>query len=293
MQIPSAEAGRIIVPRANRINRQGVSARPGSPGRDLGGRGRGRRLVGTKSPMDSPHAVEPDSRDPCCGQEPPVLVPVTLYSSEAEPTLRRCADESGCRLFAAVGGPTGSFVIQAVPSALQGLRNRLLPVPALQLVREAIEWALGDAAAPAGLPQLHQDLYKKTSVAEEMPVEAGTTLLVSKDFTFDAAHNLPRYIGKCERLHGHTFRLRVTVKAPLDTWSGMAFDFMALKRTVSERVVAILDHAYINEIVPNPSAEFIAIWVWRRLSDLPLHEVKVWETPTSFVTYQGPPPPTS
>ncbi|HYC78157.1 MAG TPA: 6-carboxytetrahydropterin synthase QueD [Planctomycetota bacterium] len=122
-----------------------------------------------------------------------------------------------------------------------------------------------------------------------MPVEPGTALFVSKDFTFDAAHNLPRYVGKCERLHGHTFKLRVTVKAPLDTWSGMAFDFNALKKAVSERVVAILDHSYVNEIVPNPSAEFIAIWVWRRLSDLPLFEIKVWETPTSFVTYQGPP----
>ena len=68
------------------------------------------------------------------------------------------------------------------------------------------------------------------------------------------------------------------------------FDFTALKQAVGERVVKILDHAYINEIVPNPSAEFIAIWVWRRLSDLPLYDIKVWETPTSFVTYQGPPP---
>ena len=130
---------------------------------------------------------------------------------------------------------------------------------------------------------------KLTSVADEMPLEAGTTLLVSKDFYFDAAHNLPRYAGKCEHLHGHTFRLRVTLKAPLDGWSGMAFDFMELKRIVDERIVKILDHAYINEIIANPSAEFISVWVWRKLGDLPLHEIKVWETPTSFVTYCGPP----
>jgi 6-pyruvoyltetrahydropterin/6-carboxytetrahydropterin synthase len=239
--------------------------------------------------METPPPTSVVPGENCCGRENPVLVAINLYAADALPILRRCTDESGCRLFSAVDGAPEAFVIEGVPEALQRLRNLLTPVPPLRLVREAVESALGGAAAPAGLPQLHEGLYKQTRVAEEMPVEPGTTLLVSKDFTFDAAHNLPRYVGKCERLHGHTFKLRVTVKAPLDTWSGMAFDFTALKRAVDERVVKILDHAYINEIVPNPSAEFIAIWVWRKLADLPVFEVKVWETPTSFVTYQGPP----
>lgn len=239
--------------------------------------------------MDAPRTDDRSSDAPCCGRESPVLVAVNVYAPEAAETLRRCVREGGCRLFSAADGSAEAYVIEGVPEALQRLRNLLTPVAALRLVREAVEGALGDAAAPQGLPQLHEGLYKRTAVAEEIPVEAGTTLLVSKDFTFDAAHNLPRYVGKCERLHGHTFKLRVTVKAPLDTWSGMAFDFTALKRSVDERVVKVLDHAYVNEIVANPSAEFIAIWVWRRLADLPLHEVHVWETPTSFVTYQGPP----
>jgi 6-pyruvoyltetrahydropterin/6-carboxytetrahydropterin synthase len=239
--------------------------------------------------MDAPRTDTKASEGGCCGREAPVLVAVNLYAADAPAVLKRCVAESGCRLFAAVDGAPEAFVIEGVPESLHRLRNVLTPVPALRLVRESIEWALGDAAAPQGLPRLHEGLYKQTAVAEEMPVETGTTLLVSKEFTFDAAHNLPRYVGKCERLHGHTFKLRVTVKAPLDTWSGMAFDFAALKRSVDDRIVKILDHSYVNEIVPNPSAEFIAIWVWRRLSDLPMHEVQVWETPTSFVTYQGPP----
>ena len=69
----------------------------------------------------------------------------------------------------------------------------------------------------------------------------------------------------------------------------MAFDFHDLKKIVNERVIAVLDHGYVNEVVPNPSAEFIAIWIWDRLSDLPLHEVQVWETASSHVSYQGPP----
>ncbi len=239
--------------------------------------------------MDSPHVIEPESGQPCCGQEAPLLIAVQVFSTEIEPTLRRCVEASGCRLFAAVGGEAGAFVVQGVLAQLRGLRDRLAPVPALKHVREAVAWALGDSVASDSIAQVGEELYKRGAVAEEMRVEPGTTMVVSKDFTFDAAHNLPRYVGKCERLHGHTFRLRVSVNAPLDGWSGLAFDFHALKRTVSERVVAVLDHSYLNEIVPNPSAEFLAIWIWRRLADLPLHEITVWETPTSFVVYHGPP----
>jgi 6-pyruvoyltetrahydropterin/6-carboxytetrahydropterin synthase len=50
----------------------------------------------------------------------------------------------------------------------------------------------------------------------------------------------------------------------------------------------LLDHSYLNEMIDNPSAENIAIWIWQRLKqDLPLHEIRVFETTTSFVTYRG------
>jgi 6-pyruvoyltetrahydropterin/6-carboxytetrahydropterin synthase len=240
--------------------------------------------------MDSPTPFSSVdvARAPSGRLDGPILVPVAVPDPAAGAALRTAAEASRCRIYVAAGGGPG-WVVEGEPGALHELRNRLLPLRAFDALREAIEWKLGERAAPGGLPQLDEASMKRTGVAEEMPVERGTTLLVSKDFFFDAAHNLPRYAGKCEHLHGHTFKLRVTLKAPLDTWSGMAFDFMDLKRIVDERVVKILDHAYINEIIANPSAEFISVWVWRKLGDLPLHEVRVWETPTSFVTYQGPP----
>lgn len=235
-------------------------------------------------PMDP---NRPDAGD--CPRADTLLVAITLTKPELAETLGKCAAVAGCRAYRPTDMSVNRWVLEGPGEALGQLRNLLLPIQGLQWVREEIEAALGGAAAPRGLPQLHEALYKKTTIAEEMPVEPGTHLLVSKDFTFDSAHNLPRYHGKCEHLHGHTFKLRVTVKAPLDTWSGMAFDFMSLKKVVAERVVNVLDHTYLNEIIPNPSAEFISIWIWRHLSDLPLHEITVWETPTSFVTYQGPP----
>ncbi len=113
-------------------------------------------------------------------------------------------------------------------------------------------------------------------------------MLLSKDFTFDAAHNLIHYHGKCERLHGHTYRLRVVLEGRPDS-EGMIMDFLELKQIVRERVLSRLDHAYINDIIPQPSAENIGVWVWRELEEsvrrenCRLYEVRVWETASSCV----------
>ncbi len=231
------------------------------------------------------------SGDPACQLPPPLLVAVELVPEAERPTLLRCAERALVRVYGSLDGRPGAYVLSGRAEDLSLLRNLLVPIRALTSVREAIEARVGEVAAPQGLPKLREELYKHTEVAADVPVPKGTTLLVTRDFLFDAAHNLPRYHGKCERLHGHTFRLQVTVKAPLDTYSGMAFDFHDLKKVVEARVIRILDHAYVNEVVPNPSAEYIAIWAWNELGDLPLDEVKVWETPTCHVTYRGPQSP--
>ena len=112
------------------------------------------------------------------------------------------------------------------------------------------------------------------------------TVLVSRDFLFEAAHRLEEYRGKCEALHGHTWKIRVTVGAAVKG-DGLAFDFAELSREVKEHVLSRLDHSYLNELIPIPSAERIAIWIWQSLCHLPLVEIKVWETPDCGVTYDG------
>jgi len=111
-------------------------------------------------------------------------------------------------------------------------------------------------------------------------------MLVSREFEFDAAHKLINYRGKCERLHGHRWKVRITVKAPLRE-DGLSFDFIKLKEIVEEKVIKKLDHSYLNELLPQPSTENIAIWIWEKLKKLPLYEVKVWESPATSVTYRG------
>ena len=111
-------------------------------------------------------------------------------------------------------------------------------------------------------------------------------ILVTKEFEFDAAHQLPNYAGKCEQLHGHTFKIHVTVKSRIRADSGIAYDFLDLKKIVNDRVVDILDHKYLNDFLVHPSAENLCLWIWENCSDLPLYEIKVWETPTSCATYR-------
>jgi len=112
---------------------------------------------------------------------------------------------------------------------------------------------------------------------------------VSKIFLFEAAHQLTQYHGACENLHGHTYQLIVTVEGEVGD-DGMTFDFTLLKRIVKEEIVDRLDHTYLNDLLENPSAENLVLWMWPRLAEkLPvrLHELQLWETRTSYVTYRG------
>jgi len=109
---------------------------------------------------------------------------------------------------------------------------------------------------------------------------------VSREFRFEAAHRLRDHGGGCEALHGHTWTLRVTVQAPVRE-DGLAFDFLLLEEEVRARVLARMDHSYLNDLLPSPSAENVARWAWKALAHLPLAEIRVWETPDSFVAYDG------
>lgn len=121
-------------------------------------------------------------------------------------------------------------------------------------------------------------------------IHYSTNMLVTKEFTFDSAHYLPKYKGKCENMHGHTYKLHVTVKGDIQE-NGLVFDFVELKQLVKEKVLNKCDHVLLNDFLPNPSAELIAKWIWDQLKEeihgASLYEIKVWETPTSFVTYNG------
>lgn len=113
-------------------------------------------------------------------------------------------------------------------------------------------------------------------------------MLIAKEFTFDSAHRLPNYNGLCANLHGHTYRLIVSLNGKIKE-DGMVIDFSILKKIVSKKALKLLDHKFLNDVIHYPTAENIAVWIWKQLvKDLPeLYEIVLWETPTSHVIYKG------
>lgn len=113
-----------------------------------------------------------------------------------------------------------------------------------------------------------------------------------KEFTFDSAHYLPKYEGKCARTHGHTYRLKVGVKET-NPANDMIIDFVTLKNIVNQYVLEKYDHRLLNQFpeyrTKRPTAENMVVDIWNLLiPELPnLYEVVLYETPTSYITYKG------
>lgn len=118
---------------------------------------------------------------------------------------------------------------------------------------------------------------------------------VSVEQTFAAAHFLRDYHGKCENLHGHNYRVEITAEGDTLDKTGLVADFVELKAAM-RKVVDRLDHVNLNEMPPfdrewNPSAEYIALYVYREvqreLGDRgKIARVRVWETDTCAATYR-------
>ncbi len=113
-----------------------------------------------------------------------------------------------------------------------------------------------------------------------------------REFGFEAAHWLPHVPDdhKCRRLHGHSFRGRVTIEGPVGDETGWVMDFADVKAVV-EPVVDRLDHRCLNDVegLDNPTSELVAVWLWDRIvDDLPgLVAIEVRETCTSGCVYTG------
>lgn len=115
---------------------------------------------------------------------------------------------------------------------------------------------------------------------------------IYKEFTFDAAHYLPNAPQghKCARLHGHSYRIEVSIHGPVQKDTGWVLD-LADVRVAFQPVLDQLDHYSLNEIegLSNPTSENLACWIWERLRpSLPmLSQVVVRETCTSGCVYRG------
>ena len=115
---------------------------------------------------------------------------------------------------------------------------------------------------------------------------------IFKVFPIEAAHRLPNVPEghQCARLHGHSFRVEVHVRGPIDAQTGWVMDFADLKLAFAP-IHQQLDHHYLNDVpgLENPTSENLARWIWQQLKPgLPLlARIVVHETCTSGCSYAG------
>lgn len=120
---------------------------------------------------------------------------------------------------------------------------------------------------------------------------------VAVEESFAAGHALRNYKGKCENVHGHNYRVRVTLAGEQLDSAGLLYDFVELKRGISE-VIRAIDHKFLNDLAPfdqvNPSAENLARYFYEEISKqlsasangARVKEVTIYETDTTAATYR-------
>jgi 6-pyruvoyltetrahydropterin/6-carboxytetrahydropterin synthase len=124
---------------------------------------------------------------------------------------------------------------------------------------------------------------------------------VSVEETFAAGHALRNYHGKCENVHGHNYRVRISIEGESLNRAGLLVDFVEIKG-VMRGIIEKLDHRFLNDVPPfddlNPSAENMARYFFEEMASrlagdarenpVRVTEVKIWETETSTATYRLP-----
>ena len=117
-------------------------------------------------------------------------------------------------------------------------------------------------------------------------------MIVAKSISFDAAHFLPGYNGKCSQLHGHNWKIEFGVEGEVNKKTGMVVDFKDLKSFLSF-IEDKLDHTLLNDTITNPTAENLCNFIkdefigddWG-LGPSRLKWIKVWETPDSVAVLE-------
>ncbi len=116
-------------------------------------------------------------------------------------------------------------------------------------------------------------------------------LVVQKSFA--GAHNLRDYDGECEKLHGHNWKVEVTLKSKVLDKLGMVIDFKIIKKTLDE-ILSRFDHSYLNELKEfhqeNPTTENVSKTIYENLNgklppEISVAKVRTWESENCAAAY--------
>ena len=132
---------------------------------------------------------------------------------------------------------------------------------------------------------------------------SASQICATKIFTFAAAHKIPGHKGKCKCLHGHTYKLEVSVRQNTKNGvygnssgissAGMVIDFKDLSSLVNGLIIEKLDHVYLNDLFAFiPTTEQLGTWIFTELNKALAHpteitKIRLWESDSSFVTIKA------
>ena len=118
-------------------------------------------------------------------------------------------------------------------------------------------------------------------------------ITITKIFRFEASHSLPKHKGKCKNLHGHSYKLEVTVGSKQLNEKDMVMDFGDLKKIVNKEIIDKLDHQHLNQFYDNPTAENMVIDFFNKINDglfgfnfVFLDSIRLWETDTCHADWK-------
>ena len=117
-------------------------------------------------------------------------------------------------------------------------------------------------------------------------------MIVYKKFNVESARSLPNVpeTHPCYQLHGHSFKIIISVKGQLDKHTGFVTDFQEIENAFNP-IKKILDHSFLNKIegLTNPTSENICIWIWDKIeSSIPnICEIEIKETDSTGCIYRG------
>lgn len=113
-------------------------------------------------------------------------------------------------------------------------------------------------------------------------------MIIAKHFEFEAGHQLPNIecYGACRNLHGHTYKLTIEIEGIVNEY-GWVMNFKDLKAIIKPKVIDVLDHSFINDIIPISTAENIIIWIEKQIKNdieqfAKLKSITLYETSNSY-----------
>lgn len=118
--------------------------------------------------------------------------------------------------------------------------------------------------------------------------------IIAVDSHFASSHQIVGYDGKCSNMHGHTWKVKVEVKADHVNEIGICFDFKSLKELINS-IIDDLDHQNLNQLEPfkdmNPTAENIARYLYQTIKaklpeNIKIYQITVWESEKYSVIYK-------